>query len=345
MNIFLEKIKKKVYVIAEAGVNHNGSTKLAIEHANIAKESGADAVKFQLFDINEQVSKIAANAPYQRKGTGQKSMLEMAKAYHLEWNNHLKIKKHCDKIGIDYLASCFDNNSVDFYFNEIKAEVIKISSGEITNLRLLDYIAKKNKSMLLSTGMATLDEVRLAVDRVKKHTPAKLILLHCTSNYPAENKELNLNAIKTIRKEFSLDVGYSDHSLGNYASVIAVSLGATIIEKHFTIDKSLPGPDHAMSLSPVELSDFIKAINLTQIILGNSEKKPTINEIDMIKIARRGIISTCKIKKGEKLTLNNTAIKRPAIGIDAKHYEEVIGKIFLTSVEENTPIDYNMIDI
>ncbi len=335
---------KNSYIIAEAGVNHNADINLAFKLVKAAKNSGADAVKFQLFKIKEQVSDIAINAPYQRKGSGKQKMTEMAKHYDLDWEQHVKIKAYCDELDIDYLSSCCDTNAVDFLIENLEANLIKISSGEITNLRLLEYASKKNVPIILSTGMATIEEIDIAVKRISKNLKSPLILLHCISNYPADEEDLNLNAIVTLRNKFRSIVGYSDHSLGYNAAIAAIAVGSKVIEKHFTLDKTLPGPDHSMALEPNELKEFVEIIRNTEKMMGNGEKVPSIKEEEMKKIFRRGVISNSKINAGEVINLENIAIKRPALGIDAIDFEKIIGKRLIVNIDANTPIYWNMIE-
>ena len=338
-----KKSKNKVFIIAEAGVNHNGDINKAIKLVDIAKKAGADAVKFQLFDINEQISPIAKNAKYQLNATGEKNMAKMAQNYFLPWEEHIKIKKYCTKVGIEYLSSCCDKKAVNFLVHELKCNLIKISSGEITNHLLLKHIAKKNKKIILSTGMSDLKEIKKAVYLFKNKS--KLSLLHCISNYPAKDEVQNLNIINLLKKKFNLPIGFSDHTKGNISAIIAVTLGSQIIEKHFTINKNLKGPDHSMSLNPKELTDYVNKIRQTNAILGEKRNEKIISKEELImrKIARRGIISIKDIKKGEKLTNKNIAIKRPMVGIDASKFEKVLNKTSKTKIKKNTPIYETMI--
>ena len=338
-----KKSKNKVFIIAEAGVNHNGDINKAIKLVDIAKKAGADAVKFQLFDINEQISPIAKNAKYQLNATGEKNMAKMAQNYFLPWEEHIKIKKYCTKVGIEYLSSCCDKKAVNFLVHELKCNLIKISSGEITNHLLLKHIAKKNKKIILSTGMSDLKEIKKAVYLFKNKS--KLSLLHCISNYPAKDEVQNLNIINLLKKKFNLPIGFSDHTKGNISAIIAVTLGSQIIEKHFTINKNLKGPDHSMSLNPQELRDYVNKIRQTEEILGEKREEKIISKEELImrKIARRGIISIKDIKKGEKLTNKNIAIKRPMVGIDASKFEKVLNKTSKTKIKKNTPIYETMI--
>ncbi len=293
---------KNCFIIAEAGVNHNGELEKAIELIDIAYSAGADAVKFQLFNVEEQVSKSAENAPYQRKGSGKQSMSDMAKSYDLPWEKHKILFDHCNNLGIVYMSSCFDSRAVDFLIHDLGGECIKISSGELTNYPLLRYVAQTGKTIILSTGMSTIDDVRDAVNIIKENGESNLVLLHCVSNYPASEVDVNLKAINTLKEEFNTTVGYSDHTKGNNAAIIALALGAKVIEKHFTINKSLPGPDHSMSLNPKELEDFVKTIRSTEIMLGDGVKKPTKSEEKMKIYARRSVVSLKNIIAGEELS-------------------------------------------
>ena len=221
--------KNKIFIIAEAGVNHNGSLKKALELVKIAKRCGADAVKFQLFNMFEQISKNAPTAPYQKNQTRKKNMLEMAKSYELNWNDHFKIKKLCDDLKIQYMASCFDKKSVDFYLNKLKAKSLKIASSEIDNLRLLKYINKKSKNVILSTGMANLNEIKKALNVLKK--VKNLTIMQCTSLYPTPPNELNLKLIKLFSKKFNLKVGFSDHTSIDIPSLVSIGLGVKVIDQ------------------------------------------------------------------------------------------------------------------
>ena len=334
---------KDCYIIAEAGINHNADLDLALKLCETAKSAGADAVKFQLFDVNEQVSKIAINAPYQQKGSGEQSMIEMAKHYDLAWDAHVNIMNHCKKINIDYLSSCCDIKAIDFLVDKLESKSIKISSGEITNLRLLKHASSKNIPIILSTGMANLEEIDLAVKTINSDFVSDLILMHCTSLYPASESEINLNAITTLKNRYMLQIGYSDHTLGTKAAIASLALGAKVIEKHFTISKKLPGPDHSMALEPNELKSFVKIIRQTEQMLGSGEKKPSKDEIKMKKIFRRGVFAIKKINAGEIIDTTNISIKRPVIGIDAIDYENVLGMKSIMDIEPETPIEWNML--
>jgi N,N'-diacetyllegionaminate synthase len=331
------------FIIAEAGVNHNGSLKNAIKLAKIAKESGADAVKFQLFDKNEQISKYANAAPYQKEKFSSKKMLAIAKNYDFSWENHKKIKNFCNKIKIIYISSCFDNLAVDYLIKNLKGSIIKIASGEITNYPLLDHIAKTKKPVILSTGMSTLNDVDGALKKLKKYNNKKIILLHCVSNYPARLSEVNLKSMIKMRSKFHTLVGFSDHTKGKTSAIAAVSLGACVIEKHFTLNKNLNGPDHSMSLNPKELKDFVQSIRNTELLLGNEKKIVNKSEIKMKKYVRRSIVALKNIKIGEKITRINTCLKRPGTGIDPRRLNELLKKKAKKKISADHIITWSML--
>ena len=266
-------MKNKVFIIAEAGVNHNGSIKKAFELVKIAKDSGADAVKFQLFDKFEQISKKAPTAPYQNQTTKKKNMLEMAKDYDLSWESHIEISEFCKKTKIEYMASVFDKNSVDFYLKKIKAKTIKIASSEIDNFRLLNYINLNAKNVIISTGMANIKEIDKAVKLLRNIK--NLSILQCTSCYPTSYNDVNLSFIDVLKKKYKKKVGFSDHTLDDISAIVAVGFGVNIIEKHFTINNNLKGPDHSMSLNPKNLKSYIKKIRIAECVIGSNFKKPT----------------------------------------------------------------------
>ena len=336
-------IDKKTFIVAEAGVNHNGDINKALKLVDIAKNAGADAIKFQLYRIEEKISKIAFIHKYQKKNVGNKSMEKMARRYDLPWEKHNIIKNYCIKRKIKYMSSITDIKSCDFLFKNLNTKIFKISSGEITNLDFLKYCAKKKVPIILSTGMSNEKEISNAVKIIKKISKKNLYLLHCISLYPTPLDFLHLRYIKTLKKKFKCEVGFSDHSEGYLASCIAVAMGAKIIEKHFTINKKLPGPDHAMSLNPNELKNFVKKIRETEKMLGMEKKKISSDEKEMIKVARRGVISIKNIKKGASFTNKNTAIMRPCIGIGADQINKVIGKKSSKNIKDNTPITFSMI--
>lgn len=317
---------KKTFIIAEAGDNHNGDINLAYKLIDKAAEAGADCVKFQTFITEEIISKNARMAEYQKKNTGQdESQFEMVKKLELSFSDFEKLKEYCDCKKIMFLSTPFDLKSVDF-LESIGVNVWKIPSGEITNLPYLIKIAKTNKDIILSTGMATIEEIEQTVSVLKENGAGNITLLHCTTEYPAPVNEVNLFAMKTMRKYFNLDVGYSDHTQGIAIPTAAVALGATVIEKHFTLDKNMDGPDHKASLEPHELKDMVDAIRQVEKALGNGEKKPSPSEIKNIAIARKSIVARCDIKKGDTFSEENLAIKRPGEGISPMSWFEILGK-------------------
>jgi len=327
----------KVFIIAEAGVNHNGRLDLAYQLIDVAKDVGADAVKFQTFKAENVVSKLADKAEYQKKTTGSdESQLEMIKKLEISFDDFVKLKKYCDKKEIMFLSTPFDHPSIDFLYNLI--DIYKIPSGEIINYPYLKHIAAKNKPIIMSTGMANLGEIEEAINTIRAvNSEVKISLLHCNTNYPTPYKEVNLKAMQTLEAAFKLPVGYSDHTLGIEVPVAAVAMGAKIIEKHFTLDKKLPGPDHKASLEPAELKEMVKAIRNIEKALGDGIKKPNKNEIEIMKIARKSLIATKDIKLGEIIKESDITIKRPGTGILPKFKEIVIGMKLINNIRQDEP--------
>ena len=314
------------FIIAEAGVNHNGDIELAKRLIDVAKEAGADAIKFQTFKADNVVTKNAPKADYQIKNTNSyESQYEMIKKLELSEDEFRELHRYARKKGIIFLSTPFDFESADF-LEELGVPAFKISSSDLTNLPFLEYIAEKGKPIILSTGMGTLGEIEEAINTIKNAGNEEIILLHCITSYPAKFENLNLRAIKTLKEAFKLPVGFSDHSLGIYAPIIAVALGAVVIEKHFTLDKNLPGPDHKASLDPQELKEMIKWIRLTEKALGDGIKRPTPEEEKIKKIVRKSIVAKVNIPEGTILTEEMIAFKRPGTGIPPKYYKEILGK-------------------
>ena len=313
-----------VLIIAEAGVNHNGDYNNAIRMIDEAKCSGADIIKFQTFNIDRVVSRYAKMAEYQKENlkidTSQKEMLQKLA---LSKEDFIAIADHCRKSGIKFLSTPFDIESIGF-LNDMQ-DIWKIPSGEITNYPYLVEIAKTGKDIILSTGMSTLEEVDAALNVLKKNGAGKITLLHCTTNYPTPMEDVNLKAMLTMRDRFGCDVGYSDHTKGIEVSIAAVAMGAKIIEKHFTLDRTMEGPDHKASLEPHELTQMVKAIRNIETAVGNGIKAPTETEIDNIKVARKSIIASKDIKAGEIFTEDNITTKRPGNGVSPMRWREVLG--------------------
>ena len=344
--------QNRCYIIAEAGVNHNGNIKMALQLIDVAAAAGADAVKFQTFKAGKVISKYAPKAAYQKKTTSQnESQLEMVKKLELDDNTHHQLIKHCHKRGISFLSTPFDFESIDLLAYHLNLPKIKIPSGEITNGPYLLHVAQKGKPVILSTGMSTLAEVETALgvlafgylnkkdkpslekfqdvfcsDKGQKVLKGKVILLHCTTEYPAPFDEVNLRVMETMRVAFGLPVGLSDHTPGISVPIAAVALGASVIEKHFTLDRNLPGPDHKASLEPGELKAMVEGIRNVELALGKGQKIPTISELKNRNIARKSLVAAKVIRKGEKFSVSNLAMKRPGKGISPMQYWKLIAK-------------------
>lgn len=320
-----------VFIIAEAGVNHNGSLKLAKELIDIAVDSGADAVKFQTFKTENLVSKNAQKADYQKETTSKnESQFDMIKKLELDIDTHKELISYCEEKNIMFLSTPFDHDSIEL-LNDLGLEIFKIPSGEITNLPYLRHIGRLNKKVILSTGMSDIGEIEDALDILIQSGTKKenITVLHANTMYPTPMEDVNLKAMVTIGNTFDIAYGYSDHTLGIEVDVAAVALGASCIEKHFTIDKNMDGPDHKASLEPDELKSMVNAIRNIELALGTSVKKPSKSEKNNINIVRKSIVANKEIKKGELLTEEKLAIKRPANGKNPMLWDEIIGTIAL----------------
>lgn len=344
---------KRVFIIAEAGVNHNGSLELAKELVDVAAESGADAVKFQTFKTEEIISFNAPKAKYQLKTTGEaESQLEMVKKLELSYSQYLELSEYCSTKGIEFMSTPFDMDSVDFLVKEVQVVRLKMASGEITNAPLFLKAAKTAKPIILSTGMSTLGEIEMALgvlafgytnygeqppsieafkrayisEKGQKALQEKVTLLHCTTEYPAPLNDVNLKVMETLRQAFALSVGYSDHTAGISIPIAAAALGAEVIEKHFTLDRSLPGPDHKASLEPGELIEMVCSIRQVEQAMGISRKIPTLSEIKNMTAARKSLTALKRISKGEEYTRDNLGIKRPGYGISPVYYWDLLGR-------------------
>ena len=322
-------MSNRVFIIAEAGVNHNGDINLAKKLIDVAAKAGADAVKFQTFKTQNLVSKNAQKASYQKETTDKnESQFEMIKKLELDENTHKELIAYCKQKNITFLSTPFDSDSIKL-LDELGLSTFKIPSGEITNLPYLRQIGGLNKKIILSTGMANLGEVEAAVEvLVKSGTKRENIsLLHANTQYPTPMEDVNLKAMITLKNAFGLEVGYSDHTLGIEVDIAAVAMGAKIIEKHFTLDKSLPGPDHKASLEPDELAAMVRAIRNIELALGDGLKHFSKSESENIKIARKSIVAKRDIKKGEIFSEQNICVKRPGDGLNPMRWDEVIGQI------------------
>lgn len=330
-------------IIAEAGVNHNGSINIARELVDKAVEAGVDIIKFQTFKSEKLVSKSARQAEYQKKNIGKKSddkQLSMLKKLELSEQDHVELMAYCKQKGIKFFSTAFDMDSIE-YLHSLNLGLWKIPSGEVTNYPFLKRIASYNEETILSTGMCDLEDVRSAVDALYKNGLSKknLILLHCNTEYPTPYEDVNLKAMNELREEFGVEVGYSDHSKGIEVPIAAVALGASVIEKHFTLDRNMEGPDHKASLEPNELKAMVKAIRHVEQAIGDGHKKVSESERKNIAIARKSIVAACPIKKGERLTEQNLTVKRPGTGISPMRWEEVIGKTAVRDFNEDELIE------
>ena len=355
-----------VYIIAEAGVNHNGNRDMAFQLVDAAVEAQADAIKFQTFKAENLVTRNAEKADYQRQTTSsEESQFEMLKQLELPHEWHKELSEYCKNSGIEFLSTAFDMESLDFLVNTMLLKTLKIPSGEITNGPFLLAHAQTGCDLIISTGMSTMTEVREALSVVAYgilNTQANIIpssedfenafnseegqdllkrkvtLLHCTTEYPAPLEDINLNAMVSMHDEFGILVGYSDHSEGITVPVAAASLGAVLIEKHFTLDKTLPGPDHKASLEPNELADMVQAIRAVEKIMGNGVKTPKISELGNRDIARKSLVATRKVYEGEIIRPDMLAIKRPGSGISPMKYWDMLGKPLVRNYEKDEEI-------
>ncbi len=333
-----------VFIIAEAGVNHNGGVQDAKRLIEAAYESGADAVKFQTFRADDLAGATAEKSSYQEQTTDKnESLRRMLQKLELSEAAHYELWEHCRKVGILFLSTPFDNNSVTL-LDRLGVSLFKISSGDITNVPLLERVAATNKPIILSSGRSTLEEVGEAVMALRRVGCTDPALLHCVSNYPAPYSELNLRAMETMRGAFGTVVGYSDHSPGIEAPIAAVSLGARIIEKHLTLNRFAPGPDHHASLEPTQFTAMVRAIRHIESALGDGEKKPAPCELEGRQRVRRGLTARAAIPQGVSLTEEMVAVLRPADGIPPKHLSGVLGRKTLSEIPLGTPIKWNMLE-
>jgi N-acetylneuraminate synthase len=336
---------KRTIIIAEAGVNHNGSIELAKKLIDVATEAGADYVKFQTFKADKLVSKTAKKAEYQEKNIndGDGSQYNMLKKLELSDSMHTELIEYCAYRNIKFLSSGFDEESID-YLDSLGIDLYKIPSGEITNKPYLQHIARKGKDVILSTGMADLDEIgdALAVLINEGLTKEQITVLHCNTEYPTPMEDVNLHAMEAIQKAFDVPIGYSDHTNGIEVPIAAVALGASVIEKHFTLDRNLPGPDHKASLEPDELKAMVNAIrNIELAISGNGIKEPSKSENPNLAIARKSIHLKTRLSAGTMLKQEHLVMKRPGDGISPMQIDEVIGKIILSELSDDHKLTWS----
>ncbi len=327
-----------VYIIAEAGVNHNGSFDLACKLVDVAKDAGVDCIKFQTFKSKNLVSRNAQKAEYQKDTTGEGKQVDMLKRLELSYDEFWALKKYCDNVGICFLSTPFDFESIDF-LNSIDMPFWKIPSGEVTNYPYLVALAKTGKPIVMSTGMCSMDEIKAAIDVLKANGTKEIKLLHCNTEYPTPYEDVNLVAMKTMRDEFGLEVGYSDHTKGIEVPIAAVALGASIIEKHFTLDCNMEGPDHKASLEPDELKRMVSSIRHIEKSLGSGDKTPSPSEIKNKTVARKSIVAKKNITAGDVLTEDNITVKRPGSGINPMRWNEVLGTRAVRDFEEDELIE------
>lgn len=327
-----------VYIIAEAGVNHNGSFDLACRLVDAAKAAGADCIKFQTFRSQNLVSRNAGKADYQKDTTGDGSQADMLSKLELSYDAFSRLKQYCEEIGITFLSTPFDLESAAF-LDELGVPFWKIPSGEVTNLPYLEALAKTGRPVVMSTGMCEMGEIEAALRVLRENGTSDIRLLHCNTEYPTPFADVNLRAMETMRRAFGVEVGYSDHTKGIEVPIAAVALGATIIEKHFTLDRNMEGPDHKASLEPDELAAMVSAIRNIEQALGSGEKTASPSERKNIAVARKSIVAKRAIKAGERLTEENLTVKRPGSGVSPMRWRDVLGTAAIRDFEEDEMIE------
>ena len=330
---------RHVIVIAEAGVNHNGSFELAKKMVDAAKEAGVDYVKFQTFNPQKLVSKYAKKAKYQKETTGSdETQLQMLQKLTLIEDNFLSLRDYCKEVGIGFISTPFDLDSIAF-LETFDMDFWKVPSGEVTNLPYLEAIARTKRKVVMSTGMCDINEIQDAMEVLKKNGTTEITLLHCNTQYPTPYEHVNLSAMSTIKDTLHKEVGYSDHTQGIEVPIAAVAMGATVIEKHFTLDKNMEGPDHKASLDPTELKQMVSAIRNIEKAIGNGLKEPSSSELTNKAVARKSIVASREIKQGEILSEYNLTTKRPGTGISPMKWYEVIGKAAARDFSEDEIIE------
>ena len=330
---------RHVIVIAEAGVNHNGSFELAKKMVDAAKEAGVDYVKFQTFNPQKLVSKYAEKAKYQKETTGSdETQLQMLQKLTLTEDNFLSLRDYCKEVGIGFISTPFDLDSIAF-LETFDMDFWKVPSGEVTNLPYLEAIARTKRKVVMSTGMCNMNEIQDAMEVLKKNGTTEITLLHCNTQYPTPYEHVNLSAMSTIKDNLHKEVGYSDHTQGIEVPIAAVAMGATVIEKHFTLDKNMEGPDHKASLNPSELQQMVVAIRNIEQAIGNGLKEPSSSEMANKGVARKSIVASRNIKQGEVFSEENLTTKRPGTGISPMKWYEVIGQVAPRDFSEDEIIE------
>ncbi|QQG46226.1 MAG: N-acetylneuraminate synthase [Candidatus Niyogibacteria bacterium] len=331
--------RQRVFVIAEAGVNHNGKLSLALKLVDAASRAGADAVKFQDFKAEEVVTSAGKMAGYQKRNIGQeKSQLEMLRAFELTPKEWRKLAAYCREKKITFLSTPHGGFASVHRVHKLGVSAFKFGSGDLTNIPLLEYAARFKRPMIISTGMAVMKEVERAVKAIRKAGNNKITVLQCTTDYPSKPEEANLRVMNVFRKKLKTAVGYSDHTSDIFASVLASCLGAEMIEKHLTLDKNLPGPDHKASLEPDKFQEMVSLIRAIPAFMGSAVKKPSKSELAYRPLVRKSIVAARDIKKGEKLSRENLAIKRPGTGIRPEYFYKIMGAEALRNIETDSPV-------
>ncbi len=332
----------KIIIIAEAGVNHNGDLSMAKRLIDAGAEAGVDYVKFQTFKANKLVSKEAIKADYQNKNTKNENetQLEMLQKLELSEEDHYELIKHCKSRGVKFLSTAFDLDSIDF-LKKIGITLFKIPSGELTNLPYLEKITEVADEVILSTGMSTMEEIEESISVLRKRPGLKVTVLHCNTAYPTPYHDVNLLAMLTIQKKLNVDIGYSDHTLGIEVPIAAAALRASVIEKHFTLDRAMDGPDHAASIEPDELIAMVQAIRNVELALGSADKKPSSSELKNISIARKSIHLKGAVKKGTVIELEHLQMLRPGDGISPMRVNELFGRIVNKDLDAGSKLTYD----
>ncbi|MBI2174196.1 MAG: N-acetylneuraminate synthase [Candidatus Omnitrophica bacterium] len=335
--------RRPCFIIAEAGVNHNGDLDLARRLVEVAARCGADAVKFQTFKTERLSTPKAPKAGYQlRAASASESQFEMLRRLELSAAAHRELMDHCQRQGLLFMSTPFDEESADFLY-DLGVPAFKIPSGEITNLPFLAHVGRKGRPMIVSTGMSNLEEVSAAVRTIEEAGNRDLILLHCVSDYPANPADANLRAMGTMSETFRVPVGYSDHTLGIEVAMAAVALGACVIEKHFTLDRRLPGPDHGASLEPEGLASLVRGIRTVEVSLGHGRKEPVASEAEVALVARKSIVSVKDIRAGTTLTEDLITFKRPGTGLPPSMLKSVVGRLAAKDIPSDTVITLEML--
>lgn len=334
-------LNKSTFIIAEIGVNHNGSVELAKKMIKSASQCGVDAVKFQTFKSEDLVTENAKTAAYQEKNACENSQLDMLKKLELSFEDFKELKEYALKCNVMFISSPFDIESVNLLEN-LNVPLYKLGSGELNNFELIDYVQKMNKPLIISTGMATLDEIKETYDFIDNKE--NLVILHCITGYPTSYEDANLNFIKTLQKNFDVPIGFSDHSPGIELPIAAVALGACVVEKHFTLDKNLEGPDHKASLNPIEFKDMVDAIRNVEVALGDGIRKFSDNELEIKKVARKSIILNQDVSEGTILKKEMLSIKRPGTGIAPNFINDVIGRKLTKDLTYNSILKWEYLE-